>query len=199
MDGSSTTRGSGGGLHGGVLSGGPRAEIPLDHRDASRLRALGPAALWWAPPPGDPSVGAGLFLPGGGGLEDGAAEPFRCTPVLVAYPRSGAAPNVYYAVLGGRAHLDPDNGWREDEARGGLPFRPDPDLVFTLGVELPSPMAQRLGHSSAATSVRRGAPGYCRGSRLVALVGSRPRLALQSLGQQLLSWKEFPKCPFDRS
>ena len=185
----------GSGMHGSVLSGGPRIEGRAD---------LGPPAFWWEPHPGDQSVGAGIdFVPRGiPGAADPADHPrveegdyvaVRCAPILVAYPRPGVPPNVYYAVLGGRVHLHPDGSLAPGGPGGGA-FRPAPDLAFALGVELPSDMAVRLGHSAAATSVYRGSPGNCRRPRLLSLVGSRPRLALSQLGQQLLSWKEFPSC-----
>lgn len=203
MGSSRIAAGDSGGMRGSVLSGGPRPEIDLTREGpaAQQLRALGPASLWWAPWVGDTSIRAGAFLPGGGGLANPSqVQTFRCSPVLVAYPRPHRGPqrgSVYYAVLGGRAHLNPDDSWRNDGGEGAGAFRPAPDLAFTLGVELPAEMARRLGHGAAATGVRRGAPGHCRGPRLVSLVGSRPRLALSSLGQQLLSWKEFPPCPFE--
>lgn len=196
MASSSTPPDGSDGLRGSVLSGGPRAEGRPD---------LGHPALWWEPEPGDPSVGAGIgFAPRG---EPGAADPadrprveegdcvaVRCTPILVAYPRGGSSPNVWYSVLGGRAHLAPDNSLAPGGPGGAGTFVPAPDLAFALGVELPGDMAVRLGHSAAATSVYRGSPGNCRRPRLISLVGSRPRLALSQLGQQLLSWKEFPPC-----
>lgn len=186
------------GLRGSVLSGGPRAEGRSD---------LGPAALFWEPEPGDPSVGTGIGFALHGGIP-GAADPadrprveegdyvaVRCTPILVAYPHrglsSGGSGSAYYTVLGGRARLSLDG--TVSPANGGS-FRPEPHLVFTLGVELPGPVAERLGHAAAATSVFRGAPGDCRRPRLLSLVGSRPRLALSQLGHRLLSWKEFPSC-----
>lgn len=191
--GSSGTSGAGrDGWSGRVLSGGPRAEGPNG-------QDLGPPAFRWEPEPLHPAIGTGIFLPAGAirtsdagyRMEVGEAEPFRCTPILVAYPRGGSAPNVYYAVLGGRVHLSLDGTL--SPANDG-DFQPEPDLVFTLGVELPAEMARRLGHSAAATSVFRGAPGNCGRPRLLSLVGSRPRLALSQLGHHLLQQKGFPSC-----
>lgn len=175
------------GLRGSVLSGGPRAEGRPD---------LGHPALWWEPAAGDASIQGGVTFDGTHyrGMEVGYVQPFRCTPILVAYPRGGSSPNVWYSVLGGRAHLAPDNSLAPGGPGGAGTFVPAPDLAFALGVELPGDMAVRLGHSAAATSVYRGSPGDCRRPRLLSLVGSRPRLALSQLGQQLLSWKEFPPC-----
>lgn len=182
-----------GGMYGSVLSGGPRAEGRPD---------LGHPALWWAPEPGDPSVGAGIFFPHGGtpGAADPADRPrveegdyvaVRCTPILVAYPRGGSSPNVWYSVLGARVH---DNSLAPGGPGGAGAFVPASHLAFALGVELPGDMAVRLGHGAAATSVYRGSPGHCRRPRLLSLVGSRPRLALSQLGHRLLEWKEFPPC-----
>lgn len=189
MASSGTPPDRGDGLRGSVLSGGPRV--------SGREREVGPAAFHWEPEPGDPSVGRGIFFPGEPGAADPADRPrmeeaefFRCTPLLVAYPQHGFPPNAYYLVLGGRVHLRPDG---TPSAYGGA-FRAESHLVFTLGVELPTAMAVRLGHSAAATSVYSGSPGNCRRPRLLSLVGSRPRLALSQLGQQLLQWKEFPPC-----
>ncbi len=183
--------GSGGrSLYGCLLSGGPR--VPhLGH----------PSLTWVAlpdhegralPPERAPDLGDSRAVLAY--LNRMAADPdlLRNRPCLVAYPAPGSSPtSVWYDVLGGRgdvARRNDDGGVAIDPSS----FRPAPDLAFALGVELPSSMARRLGHGAASTSVYPGPVGSCRRPRLLALVGSRPRLALEQLGQRLLFRKEFP-------
>lgn len=196
MDSRTDAPDSSGGMYGRVLSGGPKLEGPLGGRGN-----LGPPALWWQPELGDASIQGGVTFDGthySDRMAVGDVQPFRCTPILVAYPRDGQPPNVWYQVLGGRVHLAPDNsvapGGPGGAGGGAGTFAPAPDLAFALGVELPGDVARRLGHSAAATSVYPGSPGNCRRPRLLSLVGSRPRLALSQLGQLLLEQKGFPPC-----
>jgi hypothetical protein len=174
-------------LYGCVLSGGP----PVPH--------LGFAAFHWVCLP-DPE-GRALPREAAPDLGDSRAilaylnrmenpQLLQNLPCLVAYPAPGSTPtSVWYDVLGGRGDLDSGGGAAIDPSS----FRPAPDLAFALGIESPSEMARRLGHSAASTSVYPGPAGACRRPRLIALVGTRPRVALSQLGDRLISRKEFPQ------
>ena len=166
---------------GRVLSGGPR-----DPR-------LGPASHFWVADP-DRTSGPSRLAPADSGVATGPhpgrlaapppADPARLRPSLVAYPLRLRRPSpqlVRWTVLGGLGDLG------AGEALEG--FRPSPDLVFVLGVELVGRDAQRLGYAAASTTVHPGPPDHCRHPRLVCLVGTAPRAALAELGEHLL-WKE---------
>lgn len=180
-------------LYGCVLSGGP----PAPH--------LGPPSLTWVALP-DPQ-GRALPPEPAPDLDDAGAilaylrrmenpSLLHSLPCLVAYPSPCSSPaSVWYDVLGGRGDLVPQGDGGQGGGFGIEPssFRPAPDLAFALGVESPSEMARRLGHGSASTSVYPGPVGSCRRPRLLALVGTRPRVALSQLGQRLIFRKEFPQ------
>jgi hypothetical protein len=191
MDRSSPPRDRGRSLYGCVLSGGP----PVPH--------LGFAAFHWValpdpegralPPESAPDLGDSRAILA---YLNRMADPslLRNCPCLVAYPAPGSTPtSVWYDVLGGRGDVVYRNGSGGGAAIDPSSFRPAPDLAFALGVESPSEMARRLGHSAASTSVYPGPVGACRRPRLIALVGTRPRVALSQLGDRLLSRKEFPQ------
>jgi len=178
-------------LYGCILSGGPG--VPhLGHPSLTWVALPDPAGRALPPEPAPDLDDAGAVLAYLRRMED--PNLLASVPCLVAYPAPGSTPtSVWFDVLGGRGDLVPQGNGRGGFGIDPSSFRPAPDLAFALGVESPSEMARRLGHGSASTSVYPGPVGSCRRPRLLALVGTRPRVALSQLGDRLLFRKEFPQ------